>query len=164
MRVTLLTDASYCPKYGAAGWGARVACDRGKRSYGGTFKERLPSPSLAEFQAIVNGVYVSRRTGMLVPGDFLLIQVDCEAAIRYSEGRDLKTDELFRTKVQLDKLLEGVTHEFRHVKAHTSKGDDKYLANDLCDTIARGHMRRLRDQFIRNGEPTWKEIVKARSK
>ncbi len=62
---TVIADASYCPKTGAAGWAVWVRTDNHpvvKKS--GTFKVRPMKPSQAELWAAYNGLHIAHMIGV----------------------------------------------------------------------------------------------------
>jgi ribonuclease HI len=145
VRVTIIADASYCPRTGAAGYGVWAASSRGKRS----FKGQLAVPkdnNDAEMMAIVNGVAYALKFGIAMPGDLLLIQSDSTTAIitlNTGEAKDAATETIVDTFGHfIEKYALKV--EFRHVKGHTNSElvkDARFASNRLCDKHAKEEMR-----------------------
>jgi ribonuclease HI len=104
----------------------------------------LESSNLAEMQAICNVLYIARTDGYVLPGDEVLIQTDCRAAIqgltgfREVVGRELDAQKTFR------KLSESIFVDLRHVKGHTSRDEARYRANHHCDRQAYAAMKRAK--------------------
>ena len=81
MIVTIVSDASFCPKSGAAGYGIWIASNRGKTAFGNQFKHKMSSSNEAEVCAIVNGICFALKTRHLIVSDTLVINTDCQSAI-----------------------------------------------------------------------------------
>ena len=71
-----MTDASVCGKTRAGGYGMWVVSERGKMPYGGSFQDLVTDSYIAEIQAVINSLAVAINHGMVLKGDFVLIQVD----------------------------------------------------------------------------------------
>ena len=91
MLVTIITDASFCPKSGAAGYGYWIASKREKHGGGGYFKQTLRNSTEAEAKAIINGVYHALQKESLMAGDQILVQSDCIPALDMLKGKHLRT-------------------------------------------------------------------------
>ena len=87
MIVTIVSDASFCPKSGAAGYGVWIASNRGKTRHGNQFKHKMNSSTEAEVCAIVNGICFALKTRYLIASDTLVINTDCRAAIQLLNNR-----------------------------------------------------------------------------
>lgn len=151
VRATILADASYCPRTGAAGYGYWIASDRGKRG-GGNELRHATSSGVAEMMAVVNALWVARECGLIMPEDDVLVQTDCQSAIGAFEGkrdcRDVDEQTVLVGFHHVCKLAK-VTVRFRHVKGHTSQrthGEARFSANRHCDGRAREHMERARNR------------------
>lgn len=149
MRATVLADASYCPRTGAAGYGYWIASDRGKRG-GGAELRRATSSGVAEMMAVVNALWMARETGLVQGGDYVLVQTDCQAAIGAFEGtrccHDVDEQAVLGSYHELVRKS-GMRVYFRHVKGHTSRHrnpEARFGANRACDGRAGEHMRRAR--------------------
>ena len=150
MLVTILTDASWCPQTKAAGWGAWIATDRGKKQTGGAFKSMVPCNTTAEVLAITHALYKAITNGLLFKNDTVLIQTDSIPAISLlsttrRSSNQLEADSLFYfMNLCLDNNL---TVHFKHVKAHTNREEARFKANTLCDAIAKNFMRTARKKL-----------------
>lgn len=146
MNVTILGDASHCPETLAGGYGFWIACERGKRGGSGAFREVVPTSTVAEMMAIVNALYCALRFELVLKGDALLIQTDCEAAIfALTDRRKLTTLEsecvLKMKQFIKDNALEVV---YKHVKGHSKNKQSRFLSNNACDRGAKKAMRKKR--------------------
>lgn len=106
--------------------------------------------------AIANALHISIRDHIVMQNDHVLIQTDCEAAIQsFNFDRRLTPVEI-RTVEYVRSLKKSLnlSLEFRHVKAHTSKKDNRSLANRTCDKLARKAMRQARNQLKGNQNET----------
>lgn len=141
---TLMVDASWDPELKVGGYGYWIASSRGKLGGGQPLKGVLESSNLAEMQAICNVLYIARSHGFVIPGDEVLIQTDCRAAIqglsgfRETVGRELEAKNTF------NKLSTSLFVDLRHVKGHTGRTEAKYLSNHHCDARAYRAMREAR--------------------
>jgi len=149
VRATILADASYCPDTGAGGWGYWIASDRGKRGGGGELS-RPGTSTIAEMMAVVNALHVARAAELALPGDCLLVQTDCQAAIQAFEGtracHDVDEQAVLAAFHEFRAWLAGLV-VFRHVKGHTSRAKQpgaRFGANRACDGRAGRHMRAAR--------------------
>lgn len=142
---TLLSDASWCPETGIAGFGYWIATSRGKLGGGGSFE--TSGSNLAEMKAVCNTLMIARQAELVLNKDAILIQTDSIAAIGGLEAtRKLNPDE---EKVQgiFLALTRGIYYNFRHVKAHTGRYESRYYANRKCDNRARREMENARYKF-----------------
>ncbi|MEZ2310815.1 ribonuclease HI [Paraburkholderia sp. RCC_158] len=155
MLVTVIADASYDPQTRAGGFGYWAVSERKRESGGGPFKSLSRNNNVAEMMAIMNGVHLAFVHGVALPGDAILAQTDCQAAILAFEGkRVLQPDETILVE-GLKTLLElkGATVRFRHVKGHTSGKEPRLWVNNHCDALAKQGMREARDATRRQVLP-----------
>ncbi len=152
MRVTIIADASHCGQTGAGGYGYWIASERGKQGGGGQIKDPVDGSGAAEMIALINALHIALKTGLVVQGDHVLLQTDCQSAIGAFQGQrfTLTKDEKRAKSTFFDlKRVHGFTFSFRHVKGHTSRPEARYVTNNLCDARAKAGMRlaraRLRD-------------------
>lgn len=149
MRVTLITDASFCPDHKVAGYGYWVACQRGKKGGGGAMKGEVCNSSIAEMQAIVNGLHCALTSSLVQHGDEVLIQTDCTYAIMtltQKKRKELtKEDRKVISALQLLTDRFNLALEFRHVKGHSTSTEARFVTNNLCDKRARKAMKLARN-------------------
>ena len=148
MHVTILSDASYCPKYKVAGYGFWIACSRGKLGGGGQILEDVEDTNAAEMMAICNAVWHGVTDQLIERGDKLLIQTDSLAAIDRLRGQRVVTvtDQQKRIVAYYEKAvcrLE-LNVQLRHVKGHTIHQEARFVANRMCDKRAKEEMRAAR--------------------
>ena len=148
MRVTLLTDASFCLKTGVAGFGFWISSGRGKSEGGGLIEQETTSPGHAEMQAIYRSMLHIKRRGLLVYNDHLLVQTDCLEAIRIIDGK--KTPRTHQSKIDVARSINLMVRNMRikfrikHIKGHSKGGTKRLDANRTCDRFAKGHMYKQR--------------------
>lgn len=147
MNVTILTDASWDQKLLVAGYGYWVASDRGKRAGGGPFKNKVSSSNQAEMQACANALFIAIREGLVKEGDSVLFQVDNLHALRVLSmlqppvvAEEIAILRYFQTLT----VGKQIAVRFRHVKGHSNKKDNRFLANNHCDERARKGLRQAR--------------------
>lgn len=152
MKVTILSDASYCPENKVAGYGFWIASQRGKLGGGGVIVDDVEDTNAAEMMAICNAIWHGYSNRLIEKGDELLIQTDSLAAIDRLDSRRVVTMtnqqeaivQYFQKTVRRMEL--NVT--LRHVKAHTGRQEARYTANRMCDIRARKNMRAARKQKV----------------
>lgn len=151
MRVTLITDASFCGKTGNAGYGYHIKCHKGTKTNGAPIRQRCSSSGEAELHAVWHGVRNARDLGMLRRNDTLLIQIDSTEAIGHlkrAKSDALIRDDLTHIVSKIVSTLEGmkVSYKIKHVKAHTDGSSARGRAHNSCDAIAKYHMRLQRNR------------------
>lgn len=148
MLITIMTDASWCGEYKVAGYGYWIASARGKEGGGGRIAAHpVEGINCAEMMAIGNAMYHGLVSGLIQPGDDLLVQTDSQHAMRALTGVPVtKTEAQCQVILYIHGLLNkyGLTVRYRHVKAHTNTKDKRSLANSMCDRRAKEHMRAAR--------------------
>ncbi|MGE4486344.1 MAG: ribonuclease H family protein [Synergistaceae bacterium] len=146
MWVTIITDASFCPKSGAAGWGHYIISNRGRLIGGGIFKQDVGTSTEAETRAIVNALHLAldKRNAIAEAGDSVLIQSDCMTALTQLESGLTYSGRSSLTDVQraFNRLIHttGISVLFRHVRGHTNRQDRRHWTNRMCDMRAREYM------------------------
>lgn len=144
---TVIVDASFCPKTGAAGWATWIRADVSpvaiKRA--AAFKAPLASSGEAEVKAAVNALtFVPKQTtNVLLQSDYMGL-VDAISQPKSVRGAAFRL------------LLEEHGHTWftlraRHVKGHHLDGTARSWVNDWCDTQAKHHMRAQRSLLLLEG-------------
>ncbi len=147
MLVTIIADASWCPHTGAAGWGAWIATERGKKRVGGPIKIPVQSAKASEMMGIVNAFWEACKAGLVQPYDVVLLQTDCLWGLESFQGvRRCETEHETMAVEHLHRYLKhySVNPIYRHVKGHTNRKEARYVVNDICDQDAKTHMRKMR--------------------
>ena len=147
MIVTIVSDASFCPKSGAAGYGVWIASNRGKKAFGNQFRHKMTSSNEAEVCAIVNAICFALKTRYLIASDTLVIDTDCRAAIQLLNRRRKSSTKREQTALEIYTSLVtkyNLTVYMKHVKAHTKSKDNRSLSNGYCDETAKANMRLAR--------------------
>ena len=150
MLITLFTDASHCTKTRVAAYAVWAKADGRTVRRAGVFKERVRDSSLAEAQALVNGLCFVLAALKPGPESKIIAQTDCLTAIEALTGqlRNRKTVARFApvTAAWHAKVVSsGITVEFRHVSAHMGVVTPRNAVNTWCDSECRRLMRRARD-------------------
>jgi ribonuclease HI len=152
--ITLFTDASHCPKTHVAAYAAWAKADGRTVRRAGVLKERVRDSSLAEAQALVNGLCFVLASLKPAPTSKIIAQTDCLTAIEALTGqlRNRKTvarfapvNEVYQSRI----IAAGITVEFRHVAAHKGVATPRNAVNTWCDNTCRELMRAARG----NGAP-----------
>lgn len=152
MNVTVLSDASYCPKHKVAGYGFWIACGRGKLGGGGQIIEEVEDTNAAEMMAICNSIWHGVDRKLIEAGDRVLVQTDSLAAIDRLKGQRVVTltpqqERIIAYYQKAVRRLE-LTVVLRHVKGHTGLPEARYVANRMCDKRAKDQMRAARSAKI----------------
>ena len=157
MIVTIMSDASFCPKTKASGWGVWAKSERGSFSAGGNFKSDPGHSTDAEAMAIAVAVFAAFRQGVAAAGDRLIIQTDCMTMVRAYTGHHLmpklsreKNKTLESTIKYTRKLIKSNKCEFevRHVEAHAPSKGKRNFVNNICDAKAKEHMTMQRKERV----------------
>lgn len=134
--ITVFSDASFCPRTKAAGYGGWV-----KGGYppqvlrvGGVITN-CRNPEEAEISAIVQTLTHAEKTSdpefsLDWEGKILVIQTDCQGAIK-------------KLKPEMKKVLKHLRLKFikwKWVKAHSGYGDPRSAVNEYCDKQAKFYM------------------------
>ena len=82
MLITLFTDASHCSETRVGAYAAWAKADGRTVRRAGVLKDRVPDSSIAEAQAMVNGLCFALAALMPPRGSKILAQTDCVMAIR----------------------------------------------------------------------------------
>lgn len=129
LKVTVITDASFCQKTRAGGWAAWLTSDKGRVRKAGCFHDLPQNSTQAELWAALNGIWLALEHG----ATHVLIQSDCQGALlKISRG----IPEL--------SLFNGLFIKTKHVKGHSATQDARSYVNRWCDAEAKKHMLRQR--------------------
>jgi ribonuclease HI len=160
MLVTVIADASYDHGTRAGGFGYWAVSQRKRQSGGGPFKSLSRNNNVAEMMALMNGVHMAFVHGVAFPGDAILAQTDCTAAILAFEGkRVLMNDEKILVEgLQTLLKLKGATIRFKHVKGHTNGAEPRLWVNNACDAVAKRGMHAARDRARTERMPLLSEV------
>ncbi|AVJ51806.1 RNAseH [Pantoea phage vB_PagS_Vid5] len=160
MRVTIVTDASYCHQTGASGYGVWVASDRGRSEFGGPLSD-IPGSNEAEYVGIARGLYHAMESGIAKPGDYILIQNDFIEAVNVLGNRNEST--ACGKKLEVKEWIKSIADkyrlrlEFRHVKGHSGQKDSRSRAQRKCDRRAYKEMLTARSKYFE--KPTKGKLV-----
>ena len=149
MLVTIISDASHCSRTKCGGYGFWAVSARGRHGGSGSFKKTMRGSWSAESMAIVNAVFISLRLGIAAVGDRVLIQTDSQLSIDLFTGitkRRISDPDVRAAKDELAKLAtaNSITFEFRHVRGHTTVGDQRSKAQRHADERAKAGLRKAR--------------------
>lgn len=150
MWVTIIADASFCPETKRAGYGYWIASQRGKIGGEGAMSGSVENNIAAEMIALLNGLRAAVSKELILAGDCVLLQTDCQPAI------DAFLDKRQTISNQELQLVNGYTKfvkrlelkvRFKHVKGHSENTEAKFIVNNICDRNAKRNMRKARDAF-----------------
>lgn len=146
MRVTIISDASVCPKQHVGGYGFWAVSNRGAHAGEGVFRGTVLHSQEAEMKAIVNALHCALSAGVAAAGDSVLIQSDSTNAIACFERRS-RISKIAAPIVEALELLRAqhtLRIEFRHVKGHSKTFGAKFSAQRRSDQRARRAMKKAR--------------------
>jgi ribonuclease HI len=149
MWITIIADASYCPNTGATGYAFWIASQRGKRGGAGIPACAVVNNNAAEIIALLAALNDACKVGLVREGDFVLLQTDCQAAIKALKGVRLHITKQETSLVSWfnNFVSEHKLHiQIRHVQGHTGRKDSRFVANNICDEKARRNMRLARER------------------
>lgn len=172
MIITLYTDASHCPRTGAAGWAAWIRFGPLPTHVvrrGGALAEDPKTSTGAELAAIANGLAVvgallrdgaealaaanRMRQNPAPPGSRHVIHIRSDStnalARLYPNWRGAVADyegRCARAALELAEL-HNCDLQLGHVKGHRGKADKRAAVNTWCDAEAGRHMREARKRL-----------------
>ncbi|MED6004898.1 MULTISPECIES: reverse transcriptase-like protein [Enterobacteriaceae] len=150
MLATLITDASHCPKTGAAGFGFWCVSDRGKLAGGKPLNGAIKDSYEAEAKGVANSLVIGLRSGIIQQGDTVIIQLDNISVVYGINGK------LRKKRKDIKEILDFIRNfkiennlkiECRHVKGHSKKTENRYSANKHCDKRAKEQMKIYRSEL-----------------
>ena len=153
MWVTIIADASFCPNTFKAGYGFWIASQRGKFGGDGVMKVDPVNNISAEMMALLNGLHVAVKRGLIRTKDSVLLQTDCQPAI---DAFKRNRKNISKQEIELVQWFRSFTKEhklhikLKHVKGHSSNTATKYVVNNICDQNARRNMRQARNLHNQN--------------
>jgi hypothetical protein len=155
MLITLFTDASHCSRTHVAAYAVWAKADGRTVRRAGVLKEPVPDSSMAEAQAIVNGLCFALAALSPPPDSKIIAQSDCQSAIAALTGTLRKQRSVARyaqVKIAFETRVAstGITVEFRHVSAHKGVVTPRNAVNTWCDKECRKLMRLARDARLLN--------------
>lgn len=140
---TVISDASFCPDTGAAGWAYWVSMDGVVWKDAGFFIGVLRNPQEAEFLAALKGCSKAIEYG----GCSVLMQMDCDAVVRAINDSDDswfgKFSELFGGNICISAS---------HINSKQIN-DEWGWAHNWCDKNSRNKMRKRRYEITKEKIP-----------
>jgi ribonuclease HI len=152
MTVTVVTDASFCPKSGVAGWCSWAESERMQTCRWGALRDTVHSPHEAEIAALANGIYTAIRDGVAQPGDVLRVQCDNQRVVDFfAKGKTPRTssrtefEKKAMTHIDNMRVKSSLEITVRHIKGHSGSGTMPTFVHQMVDKAARKKMRAKRD-------------------
>lgn len=168
MRITVFSDASFCQRTRAAGWGAWAKRDdwRVGQFSGGRIELKsgeVECSQTAELAGIGLALWHHRRQGSFEGVDSVLLQCDSTGTLSLikqviptagivASGKAIIGRSSIKAQVAplilstIKDALEGKRLALKHVKGHTNRRDGRSWVNDQCDREARGYMLMMRKE------------------
>ena len=152
MLISLFTDASFCPRTGAAGWAAWAKEDGATVRQSGAFKSAMENSAMAEAGALVNGLFVVLSLIDPPPRSKIIAASDNMEVVRLAGLAHTPVGRLTQPLQRLQNMLlaRGVLMHMRHVKGHKGTITPRNAVNTWCDGAAKEHMRAARQALLDN--------------
>jgi ribonuclease HI len=166
--VTIITDASFCPRSNASGWAGWVKVDALPGAFfAGPIVPSAETPSLAEMAAVANTLVEAGTNALLRDGDIVMLQSDNQEVlsvlafmipgVKISRAADnsmpfnaaKRIARWWRDSDDMKRIL-AIVEAYklqivvRHIKGHTGGVDGRTNVNERCDSLAKHHMRQRR--------------------
>ena len=150
MLITLMTDASHCSETMAGGFGFWCASDRGKLSGGKPLQGKIKDSYEAEMKGVANALSIAIKSGIVLTGDKVLIQLDNIGVINCIKRKCKPRQDVEKVMTYIFKCKKDFKLEFecRHVKGHSKENGSRFSANKHCDRIAKEQMKIQRKLFL----------------
>jgi ribonuclease HI len=134
MKMTVIVDASFCPKTRAGAWAVWINGDAGRVQKSGTFRKLAENATEAEWMAAANGLAIAQQLG----ARDVLLQTD---NLHLVEGGNVRKAKLHGYAKML-----GLTISVRHVKSHVTEDDANAAeyCHNWCDRAAYREMVKQR--------------------
>jgi hypothetical protein len=150
MLITLFTDASHCARTHVGAYAVWAKADGRTIRRAGVLREHVPDSSVAETQALVNGLCFALAALSPPPASKIIAQTDCLLAIWALSGQLRKPKSvaryaLIKAEYETRFASAGIAVEFRHVSAHKGVVTPRNAVNTWCDRECRRLMRLARD-------------------
>jgi hypothetical protein len=160
MLATVFADASHCPELKIGTYGLWAKCEKYRIREVGRLRKRYEDAALAEAAAITNIIHLAYVRFEMGPGDKIIAQTDCDAAIRilsrtgtrwirnWGEGGSPGEFKSMYLKIQRIRA-QGIKIEFRHVKGHVPKEERiaRNEVNNWCHVQALAELRKWRREL-----------------
>lgn len=147
--ITINTDASYCPKTGAAGYAFWIVCDLFTIKKSGMFKTTAKDPTDAESKCIANAIATLLAQKELPTVKWIIVNTDSLHSMERIQSKNTRKTSGFYNQIYaqwqtLKKRMKSEKAEFRHVKAHSGVKDKRSYVNEWCDENAKREMYKMR--------------------
>lgn len=154
MIVTINTDASFSRKMQRGTYAFWIICDEFKVTMSGVLKKEISRPEIAEFQCVINALFIAISTETKRSINKIIINTDCLNVIsiinqnktlcdkyklnKWGSGYRSRYIHLLKTYAVDESII-----EFRHIKAHEHTNTPRNYVNQWCDDNAKIEMNKL---------------------
>lgn len=157
-----MTDASICKENQLGAYGFWVVSPRSKRAGNGSFTEPTQDSTIGELRAVIYSLATALNNKDIQPLDDVLVQLDnltaidilrgtlrpeAEPTLRKGKPRLVNRPEVAYILDVYRKLKYGnhLNINFRHVKGHSRKNDNRSMSNNHCDRLAKAALQIARE-------------------
>jgi len=134
MIITIFTDASYCDRYGIDTYAVWAKYQDETLRYSGVFKVKPPCNNYAEAAALANGICLSIKYFDPPGRTKIIAQTDSVVEIDVLGHRMSKTKKYKDIYNHIRETIanRSLTLEYRHVKGHNGRSDQRSAVNTWC--------------------------------
>lgn len=134
--ITIFSDASYCHKSKAAGFGGWIRLPGEQRAHITRGGFTAVDNNWAELEGIMKTLWFA-MTKTAFDGVRVVVQCDCEWALK----------EFIDKHMEMLRDLNPKSIKVKHVKGHQKFNNPRYKVNNLCDEIAKQEMVKYRNKL-----------------
>ena len=154
MNITINTDASFSRKHGRGTYAFWIICNEYKITMSGVLKNKISRPEIAEFQCIINALYLVFNTPTKNKITKIFLNTDClnvisivtrdkEKCKRYGLNKwGHNTHEVYQ-KLFKEHGFKRDVMDYRHIKSHQHTDTKANYVNQWCDDNAKLEMNKL---------------------
>lgn len=145
--ITINTDASFNSQKKVGGYAFYIVCDLFRVQKSGAFKVHPNNSMEAEMMCMVNALHTLLNQKELPSTKLIVVNSDClfafERISRKSQDVIGRKIAYYIRQIRIKTAINSIIpkYEFRHVKAHSGKGDARSWVNEWCDKEAKKWMR-----------------------
>lgn len=152
---TINTDAGYYPREKIGSFAYWIKADGLHLKDSGILKGVVKNPLEAEMKAIINALFILDRSNYTGIAKLIINRDNISAKSSKSSQNELER----KLALQISTLRKKCGYrglkpffEFRHVKAHSGKGDPRSWVNEWCDEQCKTELRNHKQRMVERTE------------